>query len=101
MPAIPVPPQQNLKAHIRDWPSEYHLTTKRANLLRSLDLSRLDYVLELGCGCGAISRYLAEQGMNVDAIEGSTRRASIAHSRCRDLDNINIVNSNFNHLTFA
>ena len=87
-----------LESHIRDWPSEYHLTSKRAHLLRALDLSSLDQVLELGCGCGAVSRYLAEQGMEVDAIEGSSRRASIAHSRCRDLDNINIVNSNFNHL---
>lgn len=87
-----------LESHIRDWPSEYHLTSKRANLLRALDLSSLENVLELGCGCGAISRYLAEQGMQVDAIEGSHRRASIAYSRCRDLDNINIVNSNFNHL---
>ncbi|MFW2439295.1 MAG: class I SAM-dependent methyltransferase [Arenicellales bacterium] len=87
-----------LESHIRDWPSEYHLTSKRANLLRALDLSGLENVLELGCGCGAISRYLAEQGMQVDAIEGSHRRASIAYSRCRDLDNISIVNSNFNHL---
>ncbi len=87
-----------LESHIRDWPSEYHLTSKRANLLRALDLSSLENVLELGCGCGAISRYLAEQGMNVDAIEGSPRRASIALSRCRELDNINIINCNFNHL---
>ncbi|GBE09146.1 hypothetical protein BMS3Abin11_02277 [bacterium BMS3Abin11] len=87
-----------LESHIHDWPSEYHLTTKRAHLLRALDLSGLENVLELGCGCGAISRYLAEQGMNVDAIEGSFRRAGIAHSRCRDLDNINIVNANFNRL---
>jgi len=87
-----------LESHIHNWPSEYHLTSKRAHLLRALDLSGLENVLELGCGCGAISRYLAEQGMNVDAIEGSFRRAGIAHSRCRDLDNINIVNANFNRL---
>jgi 2-polyprenyl-3-methyl-5-hydroxy-6-metoxy-1,4-benzoquinol methylase len=87
-----------LESHIHDWPSEYHLTSKRAHLLRALDLSGLENVLELGCGCGAISRYLAEQGMQVDAIEGSARRASIAHSRCRDLDNISIVNANFNHI---
>lgn len=87
-----------LESYIHDWPSEYHLTTKRAHLLRALDLSGLENVLELGCGCGAISRYLAEQGLQVDAIEGSSRRASIALSRCRDLKNINIINSNFNHL---
>ncbi|NOY16499.1 MAG: class I SAM-dependent methyltransferase [Gammaproteobacteria bacterium] len=87
-----------LESHIHDWPSEYHLTTKRAHLLRALDLSGLENVLELGCGCGAISRYLAEQGKHVEAIEGSFRRAGIAHSRCRGLDNINIVNANFNQL---
>ena len=87
-----------LESFIHDWPSEYHLTTKRAHLLRALDLSGMNEVLELGCGCGAISRYLAEQGLQVDAIEGSSRRASIAFARCRDLDNINITNSNFNHL---
>ena len=88
-----------LESHIRDWPSEYHFTSKRATLLRALDLSAMEHVLELGCGCGAISRYLGEQGMQVDAIEGSTRRAQIARSRCRDLDNVNIVNANYNDLT--
>jgi cyclopropane fatty-acyl-phospholipid synthase-like methyltransferase len=87
-----------LEMHIRDWPSEYHFTSKRATLLRALNLSGLEQVLELGCGCGAISRYLGEQGMRVDAIEGSTRRAQIAKARCRDLDNVCIVNANYNHL---
>ncbi len=87
-----------LEQYIHDWPSEYHLTSKRAHLLRALDLSGLKNVLELGCGCGAISRYLGEQGMSVEAIEGSRRRAGIARSRCRDLDNVSIVNANFNHL---
>lgn len=87
-----------LESHIRDWPSEYHFTSKRATLLRALDLSGLEQVLELGCGCGAISRYLGEQNMQVDAIEGSTRRAQIARSRCRDLDNVSIVNANYNDL---
>ncbi|HBE91937.1 MAG TPA: hypothetical protein DDW55_05190 [Gammaproteobacteria bacterium] len=87
-----------LESHIRDWPSEYHFTSKRATLLRALDLSGMEQVLELGCGCGAISRYLGEQNMQVDAIEGSTRRAQIARSRCRDLDNVSIVNANYNDL---
>lgn len=85
-----------LEQYIRDWPSEYHLTSQRANLLRALDLQGLDNVLELGCGCGAISRYLGEQGLVVDAIEGSRRRARIARSRCRELTGVTIVNTNFN-----
>jgi len=87
-----------LEARIRDWPSEYHLTSKRANLLRALELDGLETVLELGCGCGAISRYLGELGLEVDAIEGSPRRAAIARERCRDLDRVRIVNANYNRL---
>jgi 2-polyprenyl-3-methyl-5-hydroxy-6-metoxy-1,4-benzoquinol methylase len=57
-----------LKSHIRDWGSEYHLTPLRANLLRGFDLSSCKRILELGCGCGAITRYLGEQGAAVDSI---------------------------------
>ena len=87
-----------LEKNIRDWPSEYHLSSKRANLLRGLDLPRGIDVLELGCGCGAITRYLGEEGFRVDAVEGSTVRAELAALRCRGLENVNIVCANFNEL---
>ncbi len=45
-------------------------------------------ILEIGSGCGAITRWLGELGADVTAIEGSERRANITYSRCRDLDNI-------------
>jgi hypothetical protein len=48
-------------------------------------------VLEVGAGCGAISRYLGEVGAQVLALEGSPYRASIAASRCRDLANVTVV----------
>lgn len=48
-------------------------------------------VLELGCGCGAITRYLGELGANVTAVEGSMARARIAAERCRDLQNVKVV----------
>ena len=54
--------------------------------------------MEIGCGCGAITRYLGDQGINVDAIEGAQRRADIAQLRCRDLNNVRIINANFNDL---
>ncbi len=85
-----------LERAIIDWPSEYHLSSKRSNLLRILDLGSAQRVLELGCGCGAVSRFLGEQGLALDAIEGSQRRARIAALRCRDLDNVRIVHANFN-----
>jgi len=89
---------EELEEKIRDWPSEYHLSAKRANLLRGFDFSDMGHVLELGCGCGAITRYLGESGLKVDAVEGSHARALIAKDRCQDLQSVNVINANFNHL---
>ena len=60
-----------LQASIIDWPTEYHLSSARSSLLRGFDLPSAGNVLELGSGCGAISRYLGELGLTVDAIDGS------------------------------
>lgn len=79
-----------LSAHIGDWPSEYHLSPVRHNLLRLFSFSAGDRILELGCGCGAITRYLGETGAEVVALEGSERRAGIARARCRDLPNVTV-----------
>jgi len=87
-----------LERAVQDWASEYHLTGMRANLLRGFDFDGCDTVLELGCGCGAISRYLGERGLAVDAVEGSCERAELAALRCRDLDNVTVHCANFNNL---
>ncbi|MDH3638713.1 MAG: class I SAM-dependent methyltransferase, partial [Gammaproteobacteria bacterium] len=89
-----------LHAKAIDWASEYHLSPLRANLLRAVNLSKMSRVLELGCGCGAITRYLGEQGLEVDAVEGSRVRAELAALRCRGLNNVNVVSANFNDLKF-
>jgi len=91
---------KELQAHILDWPSEYHLSSARSNLLRPLNLKKVKKVLELGCGCGSITRYLAEQpGIQVDSVEGSPSRAALAALRCRDLNNVTISTANFNHIS--
>ena len=83
---------KELLAHQIDWPSIYHLSPDRVNLLRpfAAHLAGLR-ILELGCGCGAITRYLGELGAEVVAVEGSFRRASIAARRCHDLPNVQVV----------
>lgn len=92
---------EELQQQIVDWPSEYHLSSTRSNLLRPLSLSGVTRVLELGCGCGSISRYLGEQeGIEVDAIEGSPTRAGLAALRCRDLPNVKVSTANFNDIDF-
>jgi precorrin-6B methylase 2/transposase-like protein len=83
---------------IRDWPSQYHLSPARPNLLRPLAGALGQRVLEVGAGCGAITRFLGESGATVLAIEGSIDRAVIAASRCRDLANVFVVCDNFENV---
>ena len=79
-----------------DWPTIYHLGHARANLLRPLEsLLRGAAVLEIGAGCGAITRYLGECGGRVVALEGSVRRAHIARTRTRDLANVSVIADRF------
>lgn len=80
-----------LRQHCTDWPSTYHLSATRANLLRPFQHLLNQDVLEIGAGCGAITRFLGEAGANVLALEGSPRRAAIARSRTRDLPNVAVV----------
>lgn len=88
-----------LAAHQTDWASTYHLSPARANLLRPLEsLLAKRRVLEIGAGCGAVTRYLGELGAEVLALEGSSRRATIAASRCRDLESVNVVNESLERL---
>ncbi|WP_349956724.1 class I SAM-dependent methyltransferase [Rhizobium sp. ZPR3] len=80
---------------ISDWASFYHLSSLRANLLRPIvDLLGQD-ILEVGAGCGAITRFLGESGKKVIAVEGSARRAAIAAERCSDLPGVQVLAANF------
>ena len=87
-----------LAAAIQDWASLYHLSSTRANLLRNIKLPECSNILELGCGCGAITRYFAESGHNVTAVEGSLRRAEIAKLRNSDINQVEVICQNFNSL---
>lgn len=89
-----------LLARIEDWPTEYHFTDMRANLLRHLPLRPGLRVLELGAGCGAITRFLGEAGCAVTAVEGSLARARCARERTRDLDNVSVYCANFQDVAF-
>jgi SAM-dependent methyltransferase len=92
-----------LAAACVDWPSRYHLSTERANLLRPFAqyLHSGARVLEIGAGCGAVTRYLGECGADVLALEGSLRRASIARERTRELRNVTVVAERFQDFPVA
>ncbi|MCL1526241.1 glycosyltransferase [Xanthomonas nasturtii] len=84
---------------ITDWPTKYYFSSRRANLLRPMaGLLRGD-VLEVGAGCGAITRYLGETARNVVALEPAPRRARVAKKRCEDLANVHLVVDNLEAFT--
>lgn len=89
-----------LGQYIKDWPSLYHLSRQRPNFLRPLGLPQGAQVLEIGAGCGAITRWLGENFKRVDAVEGNKERALLAKKRCRDLDNVAIYCANIKDLSF-
>ncbi len=81
-----------LLAEVGDWPRRYHFSPRRANLLRPLEsFLRGRKVLEIGAGCGAISRYLGEIDCELLALEGSPARARVAAARCAGLDNVSVL----------
>lgn len=85
---------------ITDWPTEYHFSPVRHNLLRHFHFKKTDNILELGCGCGAITRQLGESGASVTAIDGSIHRAKSSAIRCKDLENVKVYSADFQDIIF-
>ncbi len=86
----------DLKSAIKDWPSLYHLSPYRSTIFDCLDFQNEGAkVLELGAGCGAVTRWLGEHFKEVCAVEGGFHRALVANMRCRDLDSVDVHVANF------
>lgn len=88
--------------YIKDWPSRYHLSFRRTNLLESIkELFNKDgAVLELGSGCGVLTRWLGENFHAVDAVEGSRQRAIITKERTRNLNNVKVFNGDILNISY-
>ncbi len=91
---------KELGTRIRDWPSEYHLSSVRSQLLRPFVFKQGIRVLEVGAGAGAITRFLGEEVSDVVGVEGSLRRARLARLRTKDLQNVEIICAPFHELQF-
>ena len=79
--------------YIRDWPTRYHLSHQRTNLLDSISelIDPSWSVLELGAGLGALTKWLACRVARVDAIEGSRARAVANRRRTKDDANVRVI----------
>jgi SAM-dependent methyltransferase len=77
--------------HIRDWPTRYHFSALRTNLLRPLVIAPGTRVLEIGCGTGPLTRHLGECGAEVLAVDGSLARARSARTRCAGMANVRVM----------
>ena len=73
-----------------NWPERYHTSPARANIVRALRLPAEADVLEVGAGCGAITRYLGETCARVDALEPTLARARVAAARTVDLPGVTV-----------
>lgn len=92
---------EEIRAAVSDWPTEYHFSPQRHCLVRPLGIKPGDRVLEVGCGCGAITRFLGETGADVTAVEGSSVRARITAERCSDLQNVRVFAEDLTTLDLA
>lgn len=89
-----------LQSQINDWPSEYYLTQKRSHLLKGFHFHRSQKVLEVGCGNGAITRFLGETFDEVIAVEGNLNRTKIARLRTKEMQNVSILCAPFQEIKF-
>lgn len=82
------------------WPTYYHLTHLRKNILNWYPFEEGSSVLEIGCGLGAITNILCDKCQDVTAVELSKRRATAALLRCRERENLEIIVGNLNDIEF-
>lgn len=79
-----------LLSRAQGWAQQYHVHPSRANVVRPLQIPAGARVLEIGAGCGAVSRYLGESGAQLDSLEPVPSRARVARARTRDLPNVEV-----------
>lgn len=90
-----------LAAHIKDWPTRYHCSPQRSNILRPFRITPGMTILEIGAGTGALTRYLAEKGAEVTALEGTRARARSVAERCRGMKSVEVVCGDFKNLELS
>ena len=78
-----------------DWPTFYHLSSIRSNIVSWIPFLGTEKVLEIGAGPGAITGALARKCAKVDCVELSHKRSLINAYRHQEYGNITIHVGNF------
>ncbi len=78
-----------------DWPTFYHLSSQRENIVEWLPMDQTTKVLEVGSGCGAITGMLSKKAGSVTSIDLSKKRSTINAYRNKECDNVTIHMGNF------
>lgn len=78
-----------------DWPTLYHFSSLRENIVSWLPISKSDKVLEVGSGCGAITGAFCKKAGEVVSCDLSKKRSLINAHRHMDADNLTIHVGNF------
>ena len=91
-------PEEEFDAIIReakDWPTLYHLSSIRGNIVGWIPFAGNEKVLEIGAGPGAITGVLTGRCGQVDCVDLSRKRSLINAYRHRDCGNLTIHVGNF------
>ena len=79
----------------KDWPTLYHLSGERGNIIDWIPFDGTEKVLEIGAGPGAITGTLARKVREVTCVDLSRTRSRINAYRNRAQNNITIRVGNF------
>ena len=91
-------PREDFERVIRgkkDWPTLYHLSGIRGNIVDWIPFTGSEKVLDIGAGPGAIAERLAPKVREVTCVDLSKQRSLINAYRNRDRDNVTIRVGNF------
>lgn len=82
------------------WPILYHLSPIRRNLIDWIPMRPSSSVLEIGAGCGALTKSLCEKAEKVVSVELSKKRAEILAYRNQEFRNLEVRVGNFSEMPF-
>jgi SAM-dependent methyltransferase len=86
--------------NIVNWPTEYHFSWARTNLLSPINFNKTETVLELGGGTGILTHYMAPKVKEIISYEGSLIRGKCISKRCSLFQNVQTIVSNFENVNF-